>query len=790
MKKKTASQTSYSHQVGSSISIPSREAILKIFREQSKVQTLSALSDALHLSAEQLDAVKKRLAAMVRDQQLEQLDQSSYQLTSQEHLIDGYVQGHRDGFGFLLSESDKPDIFLPENEMEKAFHGDRVRVCLSGGQRRGRLEGTIVEILERAHQQIVGRLAYENHQWIVIPSETRIQREIVLETTPRNLEVGQIALIEITQQPARYQAAKGKISKILGNWDDPGIEIEIAVRKFALPWQFSKAAQKAADKLPDSLQANDYADRIDLRDIPFMTIDGENARDFDDAVYCEKVQVQNKTMHRLLVAIADVSHYVEPGSPLDVAALERSTSVYFPRRVIPMLPEKLSNGLCSLNPQVDRLTLVADMVISEQGEITAYQFYPAVIHSHARMTYTIVAEILKNTRSKLAQQHLTLLTPLQDLYEVFQVLLMARQKRGAIDFDTTETEMVFNDVGKIEKIIPAQRNEAHKLIEECMLSANVCAADLLIRNQHLALYRVHQQPSTERVDNLRSFLKPLSLHLGGKDHPSALDYTKLLGQTKNRPDTQLIQTIVLRSMQQAMYSPDNLGHFGLAYAAYTHFTSPIRRYPDLLVHRAIKAVLANSNYHPNLSILNTIELDKNVRHLSNADLNDEHLTWETLGLICSAHERRADEASRDVEAWLKCYFMRDKLGEIFEGTIASVASFGIFVQLNSLYIEGMVHVTELGGDYFQFDEIHHELRGERSGLRYRIGDKIQVQVTRVDLDTRRIDFIKAINPEHILDSDKANKKSKKEKPPTQDSVAKPKKTSAAETSQSKARGGN
>jgi ribonuclease R len=525
------------------------------------------------------------------------------------------------------------------------------------------------------------------------------------------------------------------------------MEIDIAVRKFGIPHHFSEAAIKAAGKLPNEVKDSDLSDRIDLRDIPLVTIDGEDARDFDDAVYCEPVKLGRTSGYRLIVAIADVSHYVKPNDALDVDALLRSTSVYFPRRVIPMLPENLSNGLCSLNPAVDRLTLVCDLVITKRGEIKGYQFYPAVIHSAARFTYTEVAAILGNTKGLEANKYAALVPQLLHLQEAFQALLEARQLRGAIDFETTETYIVCNSVGKIEKILPRVRNEAHKIIEECMLAANVCAADLLTRHQHPGTYRIHAGPSKEKLEQLRTYLKQLGLQLTGGDKPRASDYAALMKKIKDRIDAPILQTMLLRSMQQAVYSPDNIGHFGLSYEAYAHFTSPIRRYPDLLTHRAIKAILQGKKYEPkgiDLGVLNS-SISSAARKQQLIDKADgkqkkDPTIWDALGVHCSANERRADEASRDVEAWLKCYYIRNKLGEEFTGTVSGVTQFGIFVQLDSLYIEGLVHVTDLGADYFQYDEARHELRGERTGKRYQLTDRVTVQVIRVDLDARKIDL--------------------------------------------------
>ena len=735
-------------------SIPSREEILGILRTSSGAQNAAALAVALGVKPEEMDGLTRRLNAMERDGQIKPDRAGNYKLTHSPNFIEGRVSSHRDGFGFLLPDDGSDDLFLPEKEMQKVMHGDRVQARIVGTDRRGRPEGTIVEVVERANTHVIGRLLNENGVWVVAPEDKRIGHDVLLAGPPGKAKAGQMVSVELTEHPSRYTQPVGKIVEILGDIDDPGMEIEIAVRKYGVPHEFSEAAKKLSAKLPSEVKAADLKDRVDLRDVPMVTIDGEDARDFDDAVYCEPVKIGRTKAYRLIVAIADVSHYVKPNDALDVDALERSTSVYFPRRVIPMLPEKLSNGLCSLNPDVDRLTLVCDAVITAKGEIKAYQFYPAVIHSAARLTYTEVASILANTKGPEAARRIGLVPHLTHLYEVFQALLASRQARGAIDFETTETYIVCNAAGKIEKILPRTRNDAHRLIEECMLAANVCAADLLKRHDHPALYRIHAGPTKEKLTQLRTFLKQVGLTLGGGDTPSASDYAELMPKVKARPDAVLIQTMLLRSMQQAVYSPDNIGHFGLSYESYAHFTSPIRRYPDLLTHRAIKAVLQGKRYEPkgiDSSALNTSISPAARKAQAQQRANDKAAgkkprsegslaIWEALGLHCSANERRADEASRDVEAWLKCYFIRDKLGEEFTGTIAGVATFGIFVQLDALYIEGLVHVTELGADYFQYDEARHELRGERTGIRYQLTDRVTVQVSRVDLDARKIDL--------------------------------------------------
>jgi ribonuclease R len=728
--------------------IPSREDILGIFRSVNAPLDPQSLGKTLQVHADSMDVLVRRLKAMERDGQLKSDASGVFSLADQSALVAGRVMSHRDGFGFVIPDDASADLFLPEKEMQKVLHGDKVMARIVGTDRRGRPEGTIVEVTQRANTHVIGRLIQENGTWVVAPEDQRIGQDILVTGSVGKAKAGQIVSVELTEQPMRFKQPVGKIVEVLGALDDPGMEIEIAVRKFNVPHIFSAAALKQAEKLPFEVRAADLKDRVDLRDVPLVTIDGEDARDFDDAVYCEPVKVGRANCFRLIVAIADVSHYVKPNDALDIDALERSTSVYFPRRVIPMLPEKLSNGLCSLNPAVDRLTLVCDAVVSDKGELKAYQFYPAVIHSAARLTYDEVAAVLGNTKGPEAARRADILPHLQNLEAVYRALLKARTERGAIDFETTETYIVCNSAGKIEKIIPRTRNEAHKIIEECMLAANVCAADLLLRNKHPGTYRIHASPTKEKLTQVRTFLKQVGLNLTGGDTPSASDYQTLMQQIKQRPDAALLQTMLLRSMQQAVYSPDNIGHFGLAYEAYAHFTSPIRRYPDLLTHRAIKAILQGKKYEPKLSdkvVLNT-NVSNATRKQQAKDKADgkpkktDLTIWDALGVHCSANERRADEASRDVEAWLKCYFMQDKLGEEFTGTITGVTTFGVFVQLDTLFVEGLVHVTELGTDYFQYDDARHELRGERTGKRYQLTDRLTVQVARVDLETRKIDL--------------------------------------------------
>ena len=658
----------------------------------------------------------------------------------------------------MTRDDGQPDIYLPPNEMRAVLHKDRVKVRIVRSDRKGRPEGRVLEIIERTSQTIIGRLLQESGIWIVVPEDKCYGQDVLIPKSATGLaKPGQVVVVELTEPPSLYGQPVGRIKEILGEVDDPGMEIEIAVRKYSVPHEFSEACTALARTLPDHVRPQDKKHRVDLTDVPLVTIDGEDARDFDDAVYCEPVKIgKGKTAEqgwRLLVAIADVSHYVENGSAIDIDAYERATSVYFPRRVIPMLPEKLSNGLCSLNPEVERLCMVCDMMISADGEVSAYQFYPAVMWSHARFTYTEVAAILANTHGPEALKRKERVGDLINLHDVFQALLKARARRGAVDFETVETQIVCDESGRIEKIIPRTRNDAHKIVEEAMLAANVCSADFIAQSKHAGLFRVHEGPTPEKKEILRNYLKVTGVGHSISDNPSPGEFQTIANATKDRPDAQQIHSMLLRSMQQAIYTPVNEGHFGLAFEAYTHFTSPIRRYPDLLVHRVIKAILAGTKYHLPVLPLPGEAHAKLSRRLEKGlaarvaepgqkpkKLSVETQAWQAAGMHCSANERRADEASRDVEAWLKCKYMREHLGEEYGGVVSSVTSFGIFVTLDAMYVEGLVHITELGGDYFKFDEMRQELRGERTGMRYAIGTRLQVQVSRVDLDGRRIDF--------------------------------------------------
>ena len=704
--------------------VPSREMILQALNTQGVPVSSAQLAQLLGITVSEQEGFERRLSAMQRDGQIIRNRRDAICVVTKLDLVTGTVQGHPDGFGFVVRDGDRPDLFLGPQEMHKVLHGDRVAVREAGVDRRGRPEAKIVEVLARANHHVVGRLHSERGVLFVVAENKRISQDLlvppgdVLDAKP-----GQVVVAEIIEQPAKHAQPIARVVEVLGNYADPGMEIEIALRKHDLPHVFPRAVDKASAGFGKDVTAPDIKGREDLRKLPLVTIDGETAKDFDDAVYCEPLPSLHPPLakggeeggFRLVVAIADVSHYVEHGDALDAEARNRGNSVYFPRRVIPMLPEVLSNGLCSLNPETDRLCVACDMIIDSHGEVGDYRFYPAVMWSHARLTYTAVAGMLADSKGAAVQRHGRLMPHLANLHRLYQTLAKSRAKRGAIDFDSTETRMIFDAHGKIERIVPVQRNDAHRLIEECMLAANVCASDFLRSHDHPTLYRIHEGPTSERLLGLREFLKGFGLRLGGGETPHAGDYAKVLTRCKDRPYSQLLQTVMLRSLRQAVYSPDNVGHFGLAYEAYAHFTSPIRRYPDLLVHRSIKAVLQGKRYDPG--------------------------NWQELGVHSSQTERRADEATRDVESWLKCYYMRDRVGDVFDGTISSVVGFGIFVALDDVYVEGLVHVSDLGSDYFHFDAAKHLLLGERTAKRYRLGDRVKVKVVRVDIESSKIDFV-------------------------------------------------
>ncbi|WP_431024222.1 ribonuclease R [Halomonas sp. H5] len=718
---------------------PSREYLLARLEDYGKPITYENMSRMLGLDDEDLiEAVRRRLAAMERDGQVLRNRRSAYALIDKLDLIKGKVLGHRDGFGFVLrDDGKKPDLVLPPRQMRRVFHGDHVLVRVSGRDRRGRDEATIAEVIARNTQTIVGVYRANTPEFgVLIPENARITQEVIIpHSACGGAQDGQVVSARIVKQPETRVQPVGEVIEVLGERMDPGMEIDIAIRSYEIPADFPPDVHDQISSMSAEVAEDDKAHRIDLRDLPLVTIDDESAKDFDDAVCAWKTKSGS---WKLVVAIADVSHYVRPGSPLDQEAITRGNSVYFPGQVVPMLPELLSNGLCSLNPDVDRLAMVCEMNISQNGAISRYRFYEAVFRSKARLTYNKVAAILDEESEEgdaLRQEYAPLVKPLQDLHTLYKLLREARVERGAIDFETTETAILFNEERKIEKIVPRSRNDAHKLIEECMLAANVATARFLDKHDLPALYRIHEKPSPERLDKLRLFLNELGLSLGGGDDPSPQDYRDLAEAIKGRPDADVIQTVMLRSMSRAVYSPQNDGHFGLAYPAYAHFTSPIRRYPDLLVHRAIRSVIRGPRQTATVLRGEGAKVEPPSKW---APYTFEQML--ELGEHCSMTERRADDATRDVEDWLKCEFMSDKLGEVFDGTIASVTQFGIFVRLDEVYVEGLVHVTSLPSDYYHYEAEKHRLKGERSGMSYRLGDGVTVQVARVDLDERKIDF--------------------------------------------------
>jgi ribonuclease R len=694
--------------------VPSREAILAVLTERNEPLPFRELADALEVHGERdEDAFSRRLRAMERDGQILKNRRGLYGLARKMDMVAGRVSGHPDGFGFLIPDEEGEDLFLSPAEMRQVMHGDRVMARVTGVDQRGRREGAVVEVLERAHLTVVGRYVTPNGMGFVVPENKRITQDIVISRGDENgARENQIVVAEITSPPTRHRAPAGRVVEVLGDHMAPGMEIEVAIRAHDIPHVWPQEVRDEVEGLAPQVPAHASERRFDLRGIPLVTIDGEDARDFDDAVFAE----HDGRHWRLIVAIADVSYYVKPGTALDREAYQRGNSVYFPQNVVPMLPEVLSNGLCSINPKVDRLCMACEMQIDAGGNISRYRFLEAVMRSRARLTYTKVASMLVEKDAALRQEYAEVVPHLEALYGLYKILHSARMKRGAVDFELPETRIVFDEQRKIQRVEPLQRNDAHRLIEECMLAANVCAAEILKKHKVPAPYRIHEGPTLEKLNNLREFLSEIGLSLSGGDKPQAQHYSKLIKQVEKRPDSRLIQTVLLRSLSQAVYSPDNIGHFALGYPNYTHFTSPIRRYPDLLVHRAIKDILAKRP----------------------AEITPELARQQ--GEHCSLTERRADEATREVTRWLKAEFMMDKIGEEYDGYISGVTNFGIFVELIEFYVDGLVHITALGNDYYHFDAAHHRLMGERTRQIYRLGDKVRVRVVRVDLDETKIDF--------------------------------------------------
>lgn len=730
--------------------IPSREFILDTLEAAGKPLNHEDLVQVLALSDEDdIEALRRRLIAMERDGQVIRDRRKAYGHVDKMNLLRGRIQGHKEGFGFFIAHDGGEDLYLPFRQMQKVFDGDEVLVRPSGANFKGKSEAVIVEVLTRNTQQLVGRFYKEKGIEFVRPDNPRLSMDIIVakggEASAKN---GQFVEVEIVQQPDRKHPPAGKIIQVLGDHMAPGMEIDVAIRSHNIPHVWPQEVIAQAEKIPDEVQEDDKKYRVDLRKLPFVTIDGEDARDFDDAVYCEAISSEkkgnakagNKNGWRLWVAIADVSSYVEPDTALDREAILRSTSVYFPDHVIPMLPEAISNGLCSLNPHVDRLTMVCEMTISAAGKVSDYQFYEAVIHSHARLTYNQVGKMIDargdaDSSDGLRKQHHAIVSDIDELHDLYKVLRKERSKRGAIDFETVETRIIFDEQRKIEKIVPVKRNDAHKLIEECMLSANVCAARFLEEHDLVGLYRVHEGPSEEKLENLREFFAELGLSLPGGDKPSPSHYQEVLAKIQDRPDAKIIQTVMLRSLKQAVYQPENLGHFGLHYEAYAHFTSPIRRYPDLLVHRAIRHIIRSKKTSEHVKRVRGAKIiaKKAIFPYGMAEMLQ-------FGEQCSLTERRADDASRDVTSWLKCEFLQDHVGDEFEGVVTSVTGFGLFVELKELYVEGLIHITALPRDYYHFQAAQYRLIGERTRRVFRLGDELLVQVARVNLDERKVDF--------------------------------------------------
>jgi ribonuclease R len=718
--------------------IPSRELIHELLEKSGKPLTTEQVAAHFQLfDEERTEALRRRLGAMVRDGQAESNRRGAYSPLVETALIRGRVTGHPDGFGFLIPEDGSQDLLLTSREMRRVFHGDIVVARISGYDHKGRPEGQVVRVVERGQHTLVGRYFMEDGQAYVVSDNKRITQEILITGGELMPSEGQFVTVEILTYPTHRSTATGRVTEILGDYLAPGMEIDVAIRNFDIPHVWPADVEKEAARIDPVVLEEDKLGRVDLRDLPLVTIDGEDARDFDDAVYCEK----RRGGYRLIVAIADVSHYVQKGSALDTEALKRGNSVYFPQQVVPMLPEVLSNGLCSLNPHVDRLCMVCDMNISLAGRITGYKFYEGVMHSHARLTYTKVADLLERPDSpegrKVAEEHPVAVQPVQRLHELFKVLRAIREKRGALDFDSNETRIVFSRDRKIEKIVPVVRNQAHMLIEECMLAANVCAAEFVASHELPALYRNHDGPRDEKLSKLRTYLGAIGIPFTAGPKPKPADFQAVLEKIADRPDGHIIQTMLLRSLSQAVYAPENIGHFGLAYEAYAHFTSPIRRYPDLLLHRVIRARLRTEH-----SFMEKVgDRIRRMRGNTAADAGMPDMgQMLAFGEHCSMTERRADEATRDVMAWLKCEYMSDRVGEEFDGVISSVTSFGIFVELSDIYVDGLVHISNLKSDYYEFDASMQKLVGSRSGTQFALGDRVRVLVAAVNMDERKMDF--------------------------------------------------
>ena len=695
--------------------------LIDFLKEAGRPVRVDAILKAFGLKGQRMRSqLVDRLYAMVRSGQILENRRGEYCLTAKLDLVTGTVSGHRDGFGFVVRDDGEPDdIYLSAREMRPLFDGDRVAVRIVRTDRRGRPEGKLVDVLERGIRRVAGQFIRERGIGLVIPDNSRIAHRILIPKEKWNgARKGQLVVAEIVDYPTHVEQATGRIVDIIGSPDDKGIATDVAIHAHAIPYKWPRAVLDEIDHYGSTVPGKAKEGRYDLREFDLVTIDGADARDFDDAVLCER----EGDGWRLFVAIADVSHYVNVGSALDREATRRGTSVYFPDRVVPMLPEVLSNGLCSLNPKVDRLCMVCEMRVSAQGKVTGSDFYEAVMRSKARLTYSEVWAFLggESARSVPGDLH----GPIRELHALYKALAKARSRRGAIEIDLPQTKFKLNEAGEIDRIEVVPRNDAHRLIEECMIAANVQAAKFLKRHRIPGLYRVHARPDPDRFSELRLYLTSLGLKVAHPEHVQPRDFTRIIRETADRADATAIMMTMLRSLTHAEYSPTNIGHFGLSLESYAHFTSPIRRYPDLLVHRAIRHITRGGK---------TGRFDYGAREM------------ERLGMITSAHERRAEEATRDVEAWLKCQYMEQHLGDEFDGVITGVTNFGVFVQITELLTDGLVHVTSLSNDYYHFDSGSQSLVGERTGRAFRLGDAMRVQVSRVDMETRRIDFRPANN---------------------------------------------
>lgn len=698
--------------------IPSREYLLEFLAATRRPLGRREIAAELGLEdPEQMEALRRRLRAMERDGQLVRNRRRGYLLVDHRELVRGRVIGRADGAGFLLSEGKDQRVSLSPRQMRRLLHSDRAVVRVTGKDEHGNPVGDLVEILERGNKQLTGRFFEEHGVAFLVPENKRIHHDVLLSVDGRGgAENGDLAVAELLAQPTERRQPIGQIIRVLGHTIKVGEEDEVAARIHGVPLEWPGEVREQAAALGEQVAAEDKQGRTDLRQVPLITIDGADAKDFDDAIFCEPTAKG----WRLLVAIADVSHYVRPGSALDSEARNRGNSVYFPRSVVPMLPEALANGLCSLNPQVDRLCMVCDVLLQGDGKILRSRFYRGVMRSAARLTYAQAASVALD-KDQAARDELDseVLNQLDNIHRLYQTLRQARERRGAIDFDTTETAMQFDVEGRVIAVEPTVRNDFHRAIEECMITANVCAAKFLRKHKVPTLYRVHEHPNEERLEQLRGFLAQVGLSLGGGDQPTGLDYAEVMKAAKDRPDRHLIETVMLRSMLAAEYRPDNAGHFGLALDGYAHFTSPIRRYPDLVVHRGIGHIIDGN------------------RGVSFALSHNDLLT---LGEHCSMTERRADEATRDAEMTLKCEYLAAHLGEEFPGVIAAVTSFGLFIQLEGVYVDGLVHITNLESDFFHYDQVGHCLVGDRTGKEYRLSDRVLVRVARVDKEDRKIDL--------------------------------------------------